>query len=741
MDERRRNQCHPITMAKLPIFIILFLSCNMVLATEYYISNDGDDSNNGTSTFSSWKTFQHIEDCDLLPGDSAFLNRGDVWREELYYENCNGTYDSPITIGAYGTGPKPIITGADNFSDWSLHEGNIYKTTIDVPTIYQVFVDGEYYNRSSHPNNVFYNIDTITKGWIVSSEVELSEQEIIGSKAYVWSANWAIEERNVASFDEEKKNITFSTPMYYESTSKKLFYLENKLWMLDSPGEWWFNTTSKELFIWLKNNANPSVAIVEVITRNYASQITTSRNLLVHNISFLYSNYSGIKLSNSDNITVINCDINYSFDSGIRLGLSKSLLIENNFISKNFNQGIYSYIKIEKSIIKKNIITHTTMIGRAKGRSTSSISMGGLSLNNIIEYNTVINNGYAGIHFGGINNTVQYNYINNSCAILQDCGSIYTGGGNNNRSGTIRNNIIETGNSYAFGIYLDDQTGNFSAYNNTILSHPIGINIHNSRNNSIKNNVIYLYKDTSFSTNAMIRLHEDLYRPFTGFLRDNNIKYNLFFSEESLPVLYASTSGHFDFGTSDYNIFSTSDKNTHYKSGSGFNNYYTLLEWISHTGNESNSKFIDYELLDSNYFSHNKTVLVYNRFQVDKTFKLDANYTDIKTNITYDELTLQPFESKVLIPLKCNYDYHCNNEETASNCPHDCRNYCVNTSVNWFVDTLYNCTVSTPSKTDGDLILLHNGALDCDSEITAKNVHSNNGGINFKSGCKIRVTG
>lgn len=56
--------------------------------TAYYVSNDGDDNNDGLTPETAWRTLDKVsESCGfdgnaiLQPGDAVFFRRGDIFRE------------------------------------------------------------------------------------------------------------------------------------------------------------------------------------------------------------------------------------------------------------------------------------------------------------------------------------------------------------------------------------------------------------------------------------------------------------------------------------------------------------------------------------------------------------------------------------------------------------------------------------------------------------------------------------
>ena len=79
-------------------------------ATTYYVSPSGSDSNNGTSPGTAIQSLSRASGLQLNPGDQVLLQRGATFSGKLAVWK-SGTAGSPITIGAYGSGTKPVVTG------------------------------------------------------------------------------------------------------------------------------------------------------------------------------------------------------------------------------------------------------------------------------------------------------------------------------------------------------------------------------------------------------------------------------------------------------------------------------------------------------------------------------------------------------------------------------------------------------------------------------------------------------
>jgi hypothetical protein len=124
-------------------------------STSYYVANDGNDSNSGTSIGSPWKTIGKVNSefgNAIRPGDDIYFNRGDTFSDTYLNVGVSGEgISNPTVIGAYGSGDKPKIQGTgaygilisskdyitiqniaiENTNDWvGLRDGNCDYITI-----------------------------------------------------------------------------------------------------------------------------------------------------------------------------------------------------------------------------------------------------------------------------------------------------------------------------------------------------------------------------------------------------------------------------------------------------------------------------------------------------------------------------------------------------------------------------------------------------------------------------------
>jgi len=114
------------------ICLVLILNTTIQAQTTYYIdATSGNDTDNGTTTASAWKTINKVNQQTFSPGDSILFKRNETWNDDrLYIENTVGTSLSPIVYAAYGSGVKPVITSVVPQSHtWISSATNIWKST------------------------------------------------------------------------------------------------------------------------------------------------------------------------------------------------------------------------------------------------------------------------------------------------------------------------------------------------------------------------------------------------------------------------------------------------------------------------------------------------------------------------------------------------------------------------------------------------------------------------------------
>ncbi|HKJ78684.1 MAG TPA: hypothetical protein VKA10_04070, partial [Prolixibacteraceae bacterium] len=217
--------------------VLLAMLAFSAVAKTYYVSNSGNDANLGTSPGNAWKTLDKVNSFTPSPGDQILFRRGDEWVGTLIV-NASGTEVNPIVYGAYGDGSKPKIYGSEKITGWELHEGNIYKATVNAQSINQVFIDGERLSSARHPDSGYLNITSVNDPTSFTSSQLSSETDYNGAVAFIRVKEWAISTLNVTN--SGGRTLSIDSKPVYELKVGGGFVLFNKLEFLNKPGEWFF---------------------------------------------------------------------------------------------------------------------------------------------------------------------------------------------------------------------------------------------------------------------------------------------------------------------------------------------------------------------------------------------------------------------------------------------------------------------------------------------------------------------
>jgi len=120
-------------MKKILPILLLFITANTFAINYYVSSSTGNNSNNGLTPATAWKTLSKLYSANLLPGDNIHLKRGDIWYNQTLQIKNSGTAGNPITYKDYGVGNLPEISGMgtlDSTAVWVNLGGNIWSTTL-----------------------------------------------------------------------------------------------------------------------------------------------------------------------------------------------------------------------------------------------------------------------------------------------------------------------------------------------------------------------------------------------------------------------------------------------------------------------------------------------------------------------------------------------------------------------------------------------------------------------------------
>lgn len=156
----------------------------IITGRAFYVSNDGNDANDGQTELTAWQTLTKVQSSSFEPEDCIVFNRGDTFRGSLYRDAESGSVGLPITFGCYGTGAKPKILGSKDLSltgDWEVHAGNVWKTTATLGILQDDISNLVFNNEATCGVKVIALVDVDTQGYFFYNRAD--------NLVYIYSAS------------------------------------------------------------------------------------------------------------------------------------------------------------------------------------------------------------------------------------------------------------------------------------------------------------------------------------------------------------------------------------------------------------------------------------------------------------------------------------------------------------------------------------------------------------------------
>ena len=401
--------------------VVLFLALLLpgsANAVNYYVSPTGSDANNGTSPTTAWRSIQRVLQVvfSLQPGDQVLFERGGIYRGELIMPN-SGNVSTPITIGAYGTGAAPIISGSDVVSNWVPHSGNIWRAPLTTGAKH-LYVNGVRQTLARFPNTGWLRNDLGSGTTLQDAALTQANGYWNGATLVVRSTNWSYDAPTVTSFSNG--TLTFPNIYYNLGSNDWGYFLCNKLSELDAPGEWFHDVASGQLYLWAPNNANPNSLQVEVSVRERGINVYWSRQFVtIRDVAFQHQYLAGIWLDGASNIIIRECTFRELYHGLRTVGTNCQYL--NNTFNSTYATG--AKMLDNGAQFSGNTLTDIAMVPGLGESNWGYFGVRTVGFGNIVRNNRVTNVGYIGVVVDK-DVLVERNVVRNATAILNDGGGI-----------------------------------------------------------------------------------------------------------------------------------------------------------------------------------------------------------------------------------------------------------------------------------------------------------------------------
>lgn len=503
----------------LGMFLVL-CSTTVFAQKNYYVTASGNDSNNGTSAATPWKTINKInsQKSKINAGDVINFNKGDVFYGSLDLKGKKGSSGKAIVLKAYGSGYKPILRAAKKINNWTRHNGNIWKTNLGkvnngrIPSLFlnnqaqQIgrepnvsAANGGYRTIKSHAGN--------NKSISEASSLPYASNRFKGGEITIRTTDDNVKVETVTSHGGTTVNFSLSDPSAgFENNIENNFgyFFQNHVNTLDQNGEWAHDTNAGVLYLY--SNSNPNNLNVEIPAGDEALALNNTNYIKIQDLRVEGGLSQTLAISGASNLTITNCNF-YNGNNYLSLGFTLSNIKVTNTVFEESNNVAIRWEGINGLTFTNNKVQN---IGMRTGMGAPGfigytgvrfISKSGSSTN-IIEKNTIKDIGYHALNFGGGNLKIRYNNISNYCYTKDDGGGIYSVG-NKNGNNSIYNNMVHDSPGAirgipagrgvkTAGIYIDNDSQNQLIYENTVYNIVgWGLMANLSSKNTIKDNTVY----------------------------------------------------------------------------------------------------------------------------------------------------------------------------------------------------------------------------------------------------------
>ncbi|MEO0797134.1 MAG: right-handed parallel beta-helix repeat-containing protein [Verrucomicrobiota bacterium] len=490
------------------LFIPLLAS--ICLAKTVYVASNGNDSNNGTSA-SPFRTLGKAHS-SMQAGDTCIVRSG-TYRETLTITKNNLTFKAEAWHQATISANNPV-------NGWSWYQNNIYvaNTTINLGLKHrQLYHNGALMDLARWPNNsdndrFTINAHEINGGTASRIDANGLPGNLVG--AYFWylaghaGTSWSrqITWQNANSIGFAGVNTNQwpydpHNPTIFRNGTRGQLYVFNKLNLLDSGREWFYDEANSKLYFRAANGAIPANNSVEVTRRETCIDVRGD-NVVIQGLRI----FGGKVYLQGDNASVLGNLILHgkerlAVDEGASVGDASILVGGKNCVIKNntIEHGSLNGIMIQGWSgrgVNTTIENNTIRYFNSQGIHASPIRANAAQAT--ILTNTVSHAGRDVVYAVGSDSEIAYNDISHGLIINDDGGLFYTVGNANEKNIEIHHNWFHDTQSPAYagqkgaGIYLDNNSKGFLVHHNVVWNvdwSGVQLNWENVNNNIYHNTI------------------------------------------------------------------------------------------------------------------------------------------------------------------------------------------------------------------------------------------------------------
>ena len=271
--------------------------------------------------------------------------------------------------------------------------------------------------------------------------------------------------------------------------------VENSLAELDSPGEWFLEESTQELYFWPPAVGAAQGAGLELAVADLLVRIKDSADVRIEALTLQNSLGEAIDIDAGSRIEIDHVAIRNTANRAISIIGGEHVSVRDCLLQDLGAGGIYLYGGDRASLRPGGHRVEHCEIRRFGERIKSyqpAIRLEGVG--NAAVSNYLHDAPHAAIIFSGNDQWLEANHIAQVVLESDDAGAIYTGRDWTARGSVIRNNFVshvhgKTGAHQAVGLYLDDQASGNTVEENVFVDVNVGILLGGGRDNVIRHNI------------------------------------------------------------------------------------------------------------------------------------------------------------------------------------------------------------------------------------------------------------